>query len=385
MKIERNIALEIKKIGGRTYYVGGYVRDQFLGIENKDLDIEIHGVNQIDLYSVLTKTGQPISYGKSFGVYSLKGYNIDIALPRSETKTGTGHKDFNIEINPYIDITKAIQRRDFTINAIYKNVLTGKIIDPFNGVSDIKNKVIRYVDKKSFPEDPLRVLRGCQFASRFNFKIDKDTIELCKNIDIKTLSKQRVEEELKKCLLKGKPSIFFKYLNKMNHNNYWFKEIKDVNDKAIKYRNKVNHPYEFMLTCLCLNISRRKVVSLLSRIVSKKKTIEYVLNMYDLSKNKLSSDYSIYSMFDKSFDPNDLIYIRLINNNDDYKLLSNKYNSYIQIMSLPYVKGKDIQHIKINNKENYSKALKYAHRLRLKKVPYEKALVSTIKYLKNLD
>lgn len=384
MKIEKNIAIEIKRIGGQTYYVGGYVRDQFLGIENKDTDIEVHGVSPQNLYKVLNKIGKPLSYGKSFGVYSLKGYNIDIALPRSEVKIGKGHKDFRVDVDPNIGTTKAIQRRDFTINAIYKNVLTGKIVDPFNGVQDIKSKTIRYVDEKSFPEDPLRVLRGCQFASRFNFKIDNKTINLCKDIDLTTLSKQRVEDELKKCLLKGKPSIFFKYLNKMNQNQYWFKEIKDVNDKAIKYRDKVNHPYEFMLTSLCLNLSRREVDNLLDRFISKKETKEYILNMYDLSKKKISSEYSMNKMFDSSIDPIDLIYIRSINKNN-VKTLNDKYYEYQRIMSKPYLKGKDIQNIETENKENYSKALKYAYELRLKNVPYDKALKLTVNYLNKLN
>lgn len=384
MIIEQIIAKEVSKIGGQTYYVGGYVRDQFLGIENKDLDIEIHGISEEELYKVLLKIGEPLSYGKSFGVYSLKGHNIDIALPRSETKIGKGHKDFKVDVDPNIGTTKAIQRRDFTINAIYKNVLTGKIIDPFNGVNDINNKVIRYVDKNTFPEDPLRVLRACQFASRFNFKIDNETIKLCKNIDLTTLSKQRVEDELKKCLLKGKPSIFFKYLNKMNQNNYWFREIKEVNDKAIKYRDKVNHPYEYMLSSLCLSLNRKQVNNLLNRFVSNKTTIKYVLNMHELSKRRIGTEYSINKMFDESIDCNDLMFIRLLSNKKE-KYLFDKYNDYNNLLQKPFVRGKDIQGIKTSNKENYSKALAYAHKLRLKGVAYDKALEQTINYLKRLD
>ena len=140
MNIEQLIAQKVDKKGGKTYYVGGYVRDLFLNKKNKDIDIEVHGISEKTLVKILSEVGKPLSYGKSFGIYSLEGHNIDIALPRKETKTGKGHKDFKIEVDPYIDIKQAIKRRDFTINAIYKNVLTGEIIDPFNGVKDIKNK-----------------------------------------------------------------------------------------------------------------------------------------------------------------------------------------------------------------------------------------------------
>ena len=201
-QVEKQIAELVKQKGGRAFYVGGYVRDKLLGIENKDIDIEVHGIEPDVLLDILKKVGKPLKFGKSFGIYSLRDYHLDIALPRKEKAIGKGHRDFKITVDPYIGYKKAAKRRDFTINAIMEDVLTGEIIDYFNGTQDLKKKVIRHIDDKTFVEDPLRVLRACQFASRFKFKIAKETIALCKNIDTTTLSKERVEEELKKALLK---------------------------------------------------------------------------------------------------------------------------------------------------------------------------------------
>ena len=226
MEIEKQIAKLVQQKGGRTFYVGGYVRDKLLNIENKDVDIEVHGITPNDLYDILKQIGTPLSYGNSFGVYSLKGHDIDIALPRSEKCIGNKHTDFKIDVDPFIGYKKACKRRDITINALMQDVLTDEILDYYHGLDDLKNKVIRYVDKDTFVEDPLRVLRVAQFASRLEFVVDKETIELCKSIDLAYLSKERVEEELRKALLKAnKPSIFFDVLKDIFRYLNCFKSI----------------------------------------------------------------------------------------------------------------------------------------------------------------
>ena len=197
------IAQKVASCGGSTYFVGGYVRDKLLGIENKDIDIEVHGITQKDLEEILSSIGELLRFGKSFGVYSIKGASIDVAMPRKEIATGRGHRDFDIEVDPFIGTEKACKRRDFTIGAIMQNVLTGEIVDHFGGIDDLHNKIIRHVNDDSFGEDPLRVLRAAQFASRFEFTIAEETIALCKNMDICALPAERVFEELKKALLKA--------------------------------------------------------------------------------------------------------------------------------------------------------------------------------------
>ena len=127
------IAKAVNDLGGSTYYVGGYVRDKLQKRDNKDIDIEVHNVTPDTLKEILSKLGTVQTQGASFGVYNLHGYGIDIAQPRTETATGRGHKDFEVFVDPFLGTTRAAMRRDFTINAMMENVLTGEIIDPFGG------------------------------------------------------------------------------------------------------------------------------------------------------------------------------------------------------------------------------------------------------------
>lgn len=219
------IAKKVKEVGGIAYFVGGYVRDSILDIPNKDIDIEIHGIKPEILKNILSELGDIQTIGNAFGIYNLKGYDLDIALPRKERCIRTGHKDFEVYVDPYIGTHAAARRRDFTINALMKNILTGEIIDEFNGLNDLKNHIIRHVDSSTFREDSLRVLRACQFAARFNFKIASETINLCKTMDLSTMPKERIAGELSKALLKAKkPSVFFNSLYECEQTK-WFKEV----------------------------------------------------------------------------------------------------------------------------------------------------------------
>lgn len=233
------IAKKVKEVGGIAYFVGGYVRDSILDIPNKDIDIEIHGIKPEILKNILSELGDIQTIGNAFGIYNLKGYDLDIALPRKERCIGTGHKDFEVYVDPYIGTHAAARRRDFTINALMKNILTGEIVDEFNGLNDLKNHIIRHVDSSTFREDSLRVLRACQFAARFNFKIASETINLCKTMDLSTLPKERIAGELSKALLKAKkPSVFFDSLYECEQTK-WFKEVYAL--KGIKQDSKY-HP-----------------------------------------------------------------------------------------------------------------------------------------------
>lgn len=368
--IEVKIANKVKENGGGTYYVGGFVRDLLLGKENKDIDIEIHGITNDKLLSIISEFGKPLSYGKSFGIYSIEGYDIDIALPRTERNIGKGHKDFEVSIDPNIDLTKAIERRDFTINAIYKDVLTGELIDPFNGVKDLENKIIRHINSKTFVEDPLRVLRACQFASRFNFDIASETIELCKNIDITTLSKQRVEEELKKALLKSnKPSIFFKCLKQMNQLDYYFKDVNiDLIDEANKYIDKINNKYAYSLSCLSIDTEFD-----ITKFINEKDIYEYVLNMKNNIYVKYNNDYELFKVFNSLKNINDFIYLKIVIDKSNKELL-NKYEEYRLLMSKPCVMGKDLIENGFEPGDYFNQALIYANDLRIKGIEKDEAL-----------
>ena len=273
VRMAREIAREVKKQGGHTYYVGGYVRDLQLSIPNKDIDIEVHGITPEQLRNILDKLGTVLTIGQSFGILNLKGYDLDIAQPRMEKNSGRGHKDFEISVDPFIGVEKAAKRRDFTMNALMQDVLTGELIDPFGGLQDLQNGIIRHVDDNSFIEDPLRVLRACQFAARFQFDVAPETLELCKRIDISSLPKERIAMELDKALLKARrPSVFFESLQNMEHME-WFPEVEALKgvpqnpiyhpegdvyihtmmtlDAAAKLRSQAEYPKYFMIAALC--------------------------------------------------------------------------------------------------------------------------------------
>lgn len=236
-----NIATKIKEIGGTVYYVGGYVRDKQLGLPNKDIDIELHNITPYIAENILTEFGQVHKrrVNGTVVVLNIEGYDIDITYPRTEISVGSGHKDFEVTVDTYLPLEESAKRRDFTINALMEDVLTGEIKDFFGGLDDLHNGIIRHINNKSFIEDPLRVLRVCQFAARFNFKIAPETICLCKTMDLSTLPKERIAGELSKALLKAKkPSVFFDSLYECKQTE-WFKEVYAL--KSIK-QNSEYHP-----------------------------------------------------------------------------------------------------------------------------------------------
>ena len=215
----------IKQNGGRAMLVGGCVRDKLMGVEPKDFDLEIYGIEPPKLREILDGFGKVDAVGEAFTVYKI-GQDLDVALPRRERKTGRGHKGFVVEGDKDMSFEEAAKRRDFTVNAIMQDALTGEIIDVFGGRADIENKILRVVSKETFAEDSLRVLRAAQFAARFNFQIDAENIEICRAIDLTDLPKERIWGELEKLLLKSeKPSIGLQYFYDLNIADQLFPEL----------------------------------------------------------------------------------------------------------------------------------------------------------------
>lgn len=218
------IASKIQKAGGRLYLVGGALRDKIMGKSSKDMDFCVTGLTKQEFIKLFPQAKEQ---GKSFEVFYL--YNCEFALARREIKSGKGHKAFKIQTNKNITIEQDLQRRDITINSIAKDVLTGEIIDPFNGIEDINKKIIR-ATSKAFAEDPLRVYRVARFASELEFNVENNTLKLMEMLktELKELSTQRVFTEFKKALESSKPSIFFQVLRSSNVLDVHFKEIADL-------------------------------------------------------------------------------------------------------------------------------------------------------------
>ena len=438
------LAEAVHTCGGCAYFVGGYVRDRLLGIDNKDIDIEVHGISPAQLEAILHSLGEPTAFGESFGVFGLKGCGIDIAMPRKETLRGQGHKDFDIFVDPFIGTRAAARRRDFTINALMQNVLTGELIDHYGGQGDLQAGILRHVCDESFPEDPLRVLRGAQFAARFNMTPAPETVALCRTMDLRHLPGERIEAELKKALLKAeRPSVFFTVLRDMEQLDLWFPELKAligqpqhpvyhaegdvwnhtmmVLDGAAKLRSKVQQPYAFMLSALCHDFG--KAVSseaaadgavhayghetsglplakqFLGRITKETKVTEYVLNMVKLhmkpnvAAHNGVSVKSTNKLFDEAIAPRDLICLALAGDRGRISLkpapsteafLMDRVAVYEEYMSRPYVMGKDLIGAGLTPGKDFSDILAYAHKLRLAGVDKDSALKQTLSYARKL-
>ena len=200
----RQIAHAARSAGGRALIVGGWVRDRLMGRESKDVDLEVYGLDAAHLRHVLEEFGRVESVGESFQVYKVG--EIDVSLPRRESKSGRGHRGFDVNGDPTMSVEEAARRRDFTVNAIAWDPLTDEYLDPFDGRGDIERRLLRVVDPDRFADDSLRVLRAVQFAARLDFTLDEEARELCRAIPLDDLPAERVWGEVEKLLSAPRPS-----------------------------------------------------------------------------------------------------------------------------------------------------------------------------------
>ena len=427
------IAERVHALGGSAYYVGGYVRDRLLGRDSKDIDIEIHGITEDALIELLSDMGETASFGRSFGIHTLRGTGIDIALPRTERSTGQGHRQFDVSVDPFIGTEAASSRRDFTINALMQDVLTGEILDYHGGREDLEKGIIRHVSDASFAEDPLRVLRAASFASRLGFDIADETISLCRSIDLSGLSSERVEEELAKALLRSdSPSVFFEELRRMDQLSFWFPELEalidlpqdplyhpegdvwvhtmEVIDRAAALRDKTDEPLSFMLLCLCHDFGKAVttelikgryhayqhevkgipvIESFLRRIVKEKSIRRYVTGMVPLHMRPNVAAFSKPSvkstnrLFYEAASPGDLVYFAICdkpvlageeNFTGDSDFLWERLSVFEATMAKPHITGKDLIEAGISPGEELGRLLDYALKLRLAGIDKDQAM-----------
>ncbi len=443
------IAAAVSDAGGRTFYVGGYVRDQILGRENKDIDIEVHGISVGALEQILDGLGERMMMGAGFGIMGLRHYEIDIAMPRSENGARGGFKDLADSVDPFIGYEKAALRRDLTMNALMQDVLTGEILDYFGGMEDTRRRVIRHVNDKTFAEDPLRVFRAAQFAARFDFSVAEETTAFASGIDVSALPPERIMAELEKALMKAKrPSVFFRELQKMDQLSVWFPEPEaliglrqdpvyhpegdawehtmQVIDQAAMLRNNAVHPFWFMLSALCHDFGKALVSvagngrvhayghekeglpiirKFLTRITQEEKLLKYVLNMTELHMEpnqkvrKGSQKKSFMKMFDRSVCPEDLLLLAKADSlgrqafGEDPAAAAAKYaetEAYLQkmlydyqeLMSQPYLMGRDLIEAGITPGPMMGAALAHAHKLRLAGLSKDQQLRQTLGYIR---
>ena len=280
-KILQDISDKLNSLNAKAIIVGGSVRDHFLNLPIKDYDIEVYGLSSIDeLEDILKEYGHVKLVGKSFGVlkFIYKGFEYDFSFPRREKKIGAGHKGFEVVSDGFLSFKEASKRRDFTINAMGYDIELKKFLDPFSGKSDMKAKVIRHIDDKTFVEDPLRVYRGVQFCARFEYEMADETKRLCRQMveqgHLEELPKERVFEEIKKLLLKAnKPSIGFELLKELKVLKYFPDISTDWKrlDRLASHKNLA-----IMLAVLTLHLNEAEIESFVFRFSDEVKLTQHI-------------------------------------------------------------------------------------------------------------
>ncbi|MFW2352012.1 CCA tRNA nucleotidyltransferase [Aliarcobacter butzleri] len=354
--------------------VGGCVRDSFLNKKIKDYDIEIFNFDSLEiLEKSLKKFGNVNLVGKSFGVLTLKidEYDFDFSLPRIEKKVGNSHTDFEVSTNANLSFKEAAIRRDFTINAIGYDYFKNEILDPFGGMNDLKNKIIKHIDDKTFVEDSLRVYRSVQFASRFEFKIDENTKILCKKIvssgELKFLPKERVFEELKKLFLKSKkPSLglnLLKEFNIMNIEQY----IEEIDNLAFILKDKNYDDFRklyLFYSCLCKGMNEDETFSFIKNLTDDKK---FIKNILILNETNLTNDIKMLKRLSLKLKLEDLIVLNQAFKNtislEVFEIL--KSLDILNTPIKPLVLGKDLIKLGFAPSEKFKEILDFAFDLQI--------------------
>jgi len=335
------------------------------------------------------------------------------------------------------------ERRDFTINTLMEDVLTGEIVDHFGGQEDLRQGILRHVNDITFADDPLRVLRAAQLSARFGFAVAPETIELCRTMDLSALAGEQVFSELEKALLKAaRPSMFFEFLRQAQQLHHWFPEAEaliDVSqepkhhpegdvwnhtmmvvDQAARLRDQAKEPLAFMLSALCHDFGKPETTAVkdgvirsighetagipvakrfLARLTSEVKLQQYVLSMVELHMRpyqhfkQKSGQKALNHLFDASVCPEDLLLLAKADHTGraldmDYapaeSLLQERLSCFREIMSHPYVMRADLVAEGIQSEKDLDEALAYAHKLRLAGIGKEDALRQTVGFLRKI-
>ncbi|QOP44774.1 CCA tRNA nucleotidyltransferase [Sulfurimonas paralvinellae] len=300
--------------------VGGFVRDFFLNIKSKDIDIELYNIDSLEkVEKILQEFGSVNSVGKSFGVVKLlyDDLDLDFSLPRKDSKIAQGHKGFSVSVDSHMDFKSAARRRDFTINAIGYDVSIREILNPYHGIRDLQNRVLQAVDLEKFGEDPLRVLRGVTFASRFELTIEKNLFTLSKEMIqqgvLGQLPRERIFKEIEKILLLSPhPSHAFKLLKNLSAFTFFsefttldeekFLQMLTALDNAKEISNSLKCPDKLtlLLAVLCSQFTHKQRQTFLEKLTQDKKLIHTVgLLTETLFDFEEVTNYTLYKVANK--------------------------------------------------------------------------------------
>ena len=434
-----DIALRAKELGGRAMLVGGCVRDGLLGIPSADIDCEVYGLAPDALRALAARFGDVDDSGERYGIFALRGAGIDLAVPRTERRTGPHHGDFEVLPDPTLSCEKAASRRDFTVNAILRDALTGEIVDPFGGQADLKNHILRAVPSAGFEEDPLRVLRGAQFAARYDLTVDEATMEKMRRMPTDALSPARVMSETKKALMQSAhPEVYFDILRRAGALEVWFQELAALigvrqNPKyhpegdayvhtmfvlraAAEMKNAAQKPLHLMFAALVHDLGKAVTTTqdqngdshsceheiagvpllsaMLSRIGAGKDMLAYCENMCRLHMRTHICFYMNLGegqtnlLFDESVCPHDLVLLAVCDargkgrhtekSDEEEQFLKERLAAYEKALSMPMPSGDMLIAQGMKAGRGMAQALKEARRLMLCGAKLEDALSQTV-------
>ena len=434
-----DIALRAKELGGRAMLVGGCVRDGLLGIPSADIDCEVYGLAPDALRALAARFGDVDDSGERYGIFALRGAGIDLAVPRTERRTGPHHGDFEVLPDPTLSFEKAASRRDFTVNAILRDALTGEIVDPFGGQADLKNHILRAVPSAGFEEDPLRVLRGAQFAARYDLPVDEATMEKMRRMPTDALSPARVMSETKKALMQSAhPEVYFDILRRAGALEVWFQELAALigvrqNPKyhpegdayvhtmfvlraAAEMKNAAQKPLHLMFAALVHDLGKAVTTTqdqngdshsceheiagvpllsaMLSRIGAGKDMLAYCENMCRLHMRTHICFYMNLGegqtnlLFDESVCPHDLVLLAVCDargkgrhtekSDEEEQFLKERLAAYEKALSMPMPSGDMLIAQGMKAGRGMAQALKEARRLMLCGAKLEDALSQTV-------
>lgn len=229
---EIEFATAVADAGGRAFVVGGFVRDELMGLVPHDKDLMVTGLSHEEFIKIFPVA---IMTGKDFPVFRLEidGEEMEVALARKERKIAQGHNGFSMLADGTVSVEEDLARRDTTMNAMARDLLSNEVIDPFGGAEDIRNRVIHHVSD-AFREDALRVLRVARQAAKFGFSVADETIGMCRSCkeELRTISAERVREEMMKALETERPSVFFRTLVACDCLSVVFSEIDALRGKT---------------------------------------------------------------------------------------------------------------------------------------------------------
>ena len=407
--------------------MGGYVRDAALGVQSKDVDLEVYGLAPEALFALMGEFGAAYEKGTAFRVFGLRHSEIDVAMPRRESRTGAGHRDFAVSVDPFLPPQVAASRRDFTVNAMMMDVLSGEILDFFGGRRDLQKHVIRHVSDASFADDALRAYRAAQFAARLGATVAPETVALIRQMDVSALSRERIFEEMKKALLRAQqPGAYFCWLRafgllpelllaltrtpqnpRFHPEGDVFTHTVQMLNRAAVLRDRAVFPLYFMLAALCHDIGKPATTTVregrivayrheeagaplarafLETLTDENALLRYVENMVllHMRPNRLAQDRSrkksTRRLFDASICPEDLILLSMADAGSaaHEPFLRERLEDYRAILRLPMVTGRDLLAAGIPSGPHMAALLSRARALHFSGWPRERVLQTLV-------